>query len=183
MNSVVLRRGSWMAISWVVILGLGIGMLAAVYKVTSVNGFRTGWQGIPIYLALAGITGRVANCKMILCEDMLTVVNPMRSHSLPKAAIRDVSVGDDGTLEVHLDKDRTVSVFAFGGSLIDHFKGSSAEAQRRISAWLGSASAENESNALAPQVRWTRCPAADASLVLCVALSVAGAIWMAFTGN
>ncbi|MFF0425914.1 PH domain-containing protein [Streptomyces sp. NPDC004520] len=172
-----------MVISWIVVLGLGIGMLAAVYKVTSVNGFRMGWQGMPVFLALAGIIGKVANCKVILGEDALTVVNPLRTHHLPKAAIRDVSVGDDGTLEVHLGGDRTVSAFAFGGSIVDRFKGSSEKARRRIDAWLLSPRTEIESQAADAQICWTRCPSADASLVLCLALSVVGGIWTAFTGN
>lgn len=104
MRQDVLRRRSWPILCGIVIVGLGVGMLAAVCKVTSVNGFRTGWQGMPIYLALAGICGRIANCKVILLEDALVVVNPLRSHILPNVAIRDVSVSDDGTLEVHLKK-------------------------------------------------------------------------------
>ncbi|MFE7333142.1 hypothetical protein ACFU8W_51935 [Streptomyces sp. NPDC057565] len=183
MNAIVLRRVSWMVICWVTVLAMGIGMLAAVYKVTSVNGFRVGWQGIPVYLALAGIIGRIVNCKVILRDGVLTVVNPLRTHTLPAVAIRDVLVGDDGTLEVHLDKDRVVSVFAFGGSLVDHFKGSSKKTERKISRWLDSARLESESRAGTPQIRWTRCLSADASLILCVALSASGAIWMAFTGN
>ncbi|WP_331762551.1 PH domain-containing protein (plasmid) [Streptomyces sp. NBC_01527] len=158
-------------------------MLAAVCKVTSVNGFRTGWQGIPIYLALVSICGRIANCKVILREDALMVVNPLRSHFLPKNAIRDVSVSDDGTLEVHLEEGRAVSVFAFGGSLADHFRGSSGEAERKISKWLHYARAVSESEAAAPQVRWTRCRSADVSLILGVAISGAGAIWMALSGG
>ncbi|MFF5280520.1 PH domain-containing protein [Streptomyces sp. NPDC013171] len=172
-----------MVISWVVILGLGIGMLAAVYEVTSVNGFRTGWQGIPVFLVLAGIAGRVANSKVILGEDVLTVVNPLRTHHLPKAAICDASVGDDGTLEVRLDGDRTVSVFAFGGSLVDRFAGSSEKAQRKIDTWLLVTSTGDQLHAADPQICWTRCPSADGALALSLALFVAGAIWMAFTGH
>lgn len=51
MHSLVLRRSSWLIFFWIVIVGLGIGTLAAVLKVTSVNGFRMGWQGIPLCLA------------------------------------------------------------------------------------------------------------------------------------
>ncbi|MCX4674044.1 hypothetical protein OG413_01700 [Streptomyces sp. NBC_01433] len=183
MNEVVLRRVSWMVICWIIILGTGITMLAAVHKVTSVNGFRTGWQGIPVFMLLAGFIGRIVNCKVILRGGLLTVVNPLRSHILPVSAIHDVAVSDDGTLEVELDRDRVVSVYAFGGSLIDHFKGSSKETARTISAWLGSARVGSESKADTPQIRWTRCPSADASLALGVVLAAVGAIWMAFTGS
>ncbi|WP_432058664.1 hypothetical protein [Streptomyces sp. bgisy022] len=153
-------------------------------KVTSVNGFRTGWQGIPIYLVLAGVCGRIANCKVVLREDALVVVNPLRTHVVPIVMIRSVSVGDDGTLEVWLDEERAIAVFAFGGSLVDRFKGTSSEAERKISEWLRSAGTASETKGTAaPQVRWTRCRSADTSLVLCAAALGVGAIWMALSGG
>ncbi|WP_405190382.1 hypothetical protein OG473_17050 [Streptomyces anulatus] len=183
MNPIVLRRRSWIMISLVVIIGLGIGMLAAVLKVSSVSGFRSGWQGIPVFLALVVPIGRVANCKVVLRRDVLVVVNPLRTHILPAATVHDVSVGDDGTLEVRFDQYRVVSVFAFGGSLVDHFKGSSAEAGRKVSTWLGTARTESGRGDVAPQVRWTRCLLADAALGLGVVVTAAGLMWMAFTGS
>ncbi|WNF28692.1 hypothetical protein RI138_18685 [Streptomyces sp. C11-1] len=183
MKSIVLRRSSWVMISWAVIIGLGIGMLVAALRVTSVNGFRTGWQGIPAFLALVVVVGRVANCKIVLRRDVLVVVNLLRTYTLPAAAIREVSVGGDGTLEVHLDKHRVVSAFAFGGSLIDHFKGSSSEAARKVNAWLDTALTQSERDDFTPQVRWTRCLLADAALGLCVALTGVGMVWMAITGR
>ncbi|MEU9858921.1 PH domain-containing protein [Streptomyces sp. NPDC047974] len=159
-------------------------MLAAVYKVSSMNGFRVGWQGIPIYLALSGIAGRIASCKVILSDDTLTVVNPLRTHHVPKAAIREVSVGDEGTLEIHINTDRPIASFAFGGSLVDRFKGSSDKAQRNIHAWLLSDRMTSTAPTTAgPKIHWTRCPSADACLVLCLVLSVVGAIWVSFTSG
>lgn len=68
-------------------------------------------------------------------------------------------------------------------SLVDHFKGSSDKAERKINNWLHSTRAVHEQNAAAPQVRWTRCRSADASLVLCAAVSGAGAVWMVLSGS
>jgi hypothetical protein len=157
-------------------------MLVAVYKVTSVNGFRTGWQGIPIYLALASILGRIANCKVVVHEDALLVVNPLRTHIVPKALIHEASVADDGTLEVRLGEDRTISVFSFGGSLVDRFRNTSGAAQRQINSWLRSGRAVGEDKP-GLCVRWTRCAPADLSLVLCGVTAGAGAVWMALSGT
>ncbi|MFJ6566744.1 PH domain-containing protein [Streptomyces sp. NPDC091292] len=180
----VLRRRSWLVFPWIAIVGLGVGMLLAVFKVSSVNGFRTGWQGIPVYLALAGISGRVANCKVDLREDVILVVNLVRTHVLPRTAIRGVSVGDDGTLEVHLDHEREIAVFAFGGSVIDRFRGTSSEAEWKIRTWLNSDVSVRESeDAGGPHVRWTRCTSADLALLLCAVISGMGAIWMALSGS
>ncbi|WP_405526883.1 hypothetical protein OG426_30770 [Streptomyces canus] len=176
--SVVVRRRSWPIFFGIVIVGMGIGMSVAVLT----GDFRTGWQGIPIFLALAGVAGRVANCKVSLRDDMLIVVNPLRSHILPATMIRGVSVSDDETLEVHLDKEQSVSVFAFGGSFIDHFIESSREAERKINGWLDAPHTTDEAQTT-PQVRWTRCTYCDISLVLCAVISGAGAIWMALSGS
>ncbi|MFE4855948.1 hypothetical protein [Streptomyces sp. NPDC056670] len=164
------------------ILGLGIGMFAAICEVTAVSGFRTGWQGIPVYLAIAGFLGRIANCKAILRENVLVVVNPLRTHVLPRALIRGASLGEDGTLRVDLEVDRSISVFAFGGSFVDRFRNTSGEATRKIGGWLQSGSGAGGTDS-ASQVRWTRCRPADLSLVLCAVTAGAGATWMLLTGG
>ncbi|MEV5986905.1 hypothetical protein AB0L85_18080 [Streptomyces sp. NPDC052051] len=181
-NRAVLRRRSWPVFFGILILGMSVGMSLAVYKVTSVNGFRSGWQGIPIYLALAGVAGRVANCKVVLCDDVLLVVNPLRTHIVPKMLIHGASVADDGTLEVDLDEGRNISAFAFGGSLIDRFKDTSGEARQKISSWLHSDS-EESGTGITHQSQWTRCAPADLCLILCAVTAGAGAIWMALSGS
>ncbi|MEU7022940.1 hypothetical protein ABZ990_20095 [Streptomyces sp. NPDC046203] len=172
---VVLRRVSWMVISWVTVVGLGIGMIAAVYNVTSVHGFRTGWQGIPVFFLLAGITGRVANCKVILEEDVLTVVGPLRTHRIPATAIRDVVHETGGSLEIDLGQEETLPVFAFGGSLVDYYVGSSRDAHYTVKAWWRSARAKSESPAEGVRAGWTWCRPADLSLAVAVIGGLIGA--------
>ncbi|MBZ3910782.1 PH domain-containing protein [Streptomyces acidiscabies] len=125
---------------------------------TSVNGFRTGWQGIPAFLVTAAIVGRISNSKVVLSGDVLTVVNPLRSHVIPRSAIRRVEVDTGGTLVVRI-----------GG-----------EAALRINGWLR---AGGGADAGGPRVQWTRCLSADVSLALCVLTVGVGAVWMAFSGS
>lgn len=169
--------------SWVAILGVGMGMIVAVGNVTTVNGFRSGWQGFPIFLVFAGYIGRIAHCKLVLHEDTLLVVNPIRTYVVPKNAIHAASVADDGTLEIQLDVDRAIAVYAFGGSLIDHFKGTSRKAARTISVWLQSSGRDSWGEGAAPQTRWTRCASADGCLILSAVTAGVGAIWMALSGS
>ncbi|MEV8346461.1 hypothetical protein [Streptomyces niveus] len=137
-----------------------------------------------MFLALAGVIGKVAQCKVILRGDILVVVNPLRTYSVPALAIQDVMVGDDGTLKVRLHAGRTISVFAFGGSLIDHFSKTSDRAEREVSSWLNLHSNESVSGADSIlRINWTRSMGADLSLALCVVVSGAGAIWMAFSSG
>ncbi|MEW2458598.1 PH domain-containing protein [Streptomyces albus] len=157
-------------------------MIAAVWKVTSVNGFRVGWQGIPIYLAGVGVIVRVANCKVELRDATLLVVNPLRTHVIPRSAIQDVSVNDGGTLGVWIEDENEIQCYAFGGSLIDHFRGTSDKAERRIKEWFSSGCADSRIEAI-PQVFWTRCPPADLSIALCIAITGVGVTWMAITGR
>ncbi|MDJ1137453.1 hypothetical protein [Streptomyces iconiensis] len=182
MREIVLRRISWQVLFGVISLGIGIGMVVAIWRVTSVNGFRMGWQGIPVYLALVGFIGRIANCKIVLRDEVLVVVNPLQIHVIPKSAIRDIFVDDGGTLGVGIGEEQEISVFAFAGSLIDHFRGTSDKAERRINRWLSSGGVASETEAT-PQVTWTRCLPADLSLAFCVAITGIGLIGMAITSG
>ncbi|WP_188271185.1 MULTISPECIES: PH domain-containing protein [unclassified Streptomyces] len=158
-------------------------MIAAIQNVTDANGFRMGWQGIPVYLSAAGVIGRVAHCKVVLDDTALTVVNFFRTHRVPREAIREVAVADGGTLEIRLGEDRVVPVFAFGGSVIDHFRGTSERALQEIDAWRRSTPSEGTILPADPQVRWTRCRSADLCLASAVVLAVSGGIWMALTSG
>lgn len=178
----VLRRRSWRVLCATASTALGIGMLAAVWKVTSVNGFRMGWQGIPVYLALAALLGRIATCKVVLYEATLVLINPLRTHTIPRSALNRADVDDHGTLHLHLHRDdKPLPAFAFGGSLVDRFKGTSEEAAHAITAWLN---APHSSTAdLHTRTNWTRSPYADAALALCAVTSTAGLLWMALSGR
>ncbi|MFE9384659.1 hypothetical protein ACFYMO_15740 [Streptomyces sp. NPDC007025] len=177
---VVLRRTSWPVLFGAVLLGSGISVVVVVCKLASTDGFRTIWQAIPIYLFFAGVIGRIANCKIVLRGDALLVINPLRTHILPKRAIHGVSTADDGTLMVHLGEGRNFSAYAFGGSLIDHFRRTSSKAERKISEWLRSSPAVSVDKAT-QRVCWTRCALADLSFALCTVTSGVSAIWMALS--
>ncbi|QID39439.1 PH domain-containing protein [Streptomyces albus] len=181
-ESIVLRRRMWPVFVGIVVPGLGIAMIAAVWNVTAVNGFRTGWQGIPVYLAGVGVIVRVACCRVELRETTLLVVNPLRTHTIPKSAIRDVSVNEGGTLGVWIDEEQEIQCYAFGGSLIDHFLGTSDKAERTIERWRSSGGAASKSEAT-PRVSWTLCPPADVAILLCIVITVTGIIWMAIAGT
>lgn len=177
MGSTVMRRRTIFAFCWIAIFGLGAGVVVAVGRVSSMHGFRAGWQGIPVYMALVAILARIANPKIVLGSHALWVVNPLRTYFIPREAIEDVSVDEGGTLEIHLAKGENVSVFAYSGSLVDHFFGTSDEASRRVKCWMDS---KHRSGCDAISVRrcWTRCNPADIAAVLCIAISAIGGAWM-----
>ncbi|NJQ01558.1 hypothetical protein HCK00_13745 [Streptomyces sp. PLAI1-29] len=181
-RSVVLRRRSWSIIFGTAAVGLGTGMFAAVLKVSSMSGFRTGWQGIPAYLLIAGLIGRIVNCKVVMRDGVLTVVNPLRTHTVAKAVIESAAAGDDGGLEVALSGGRSVAVFAYGGSFIDHFRGTSGAAAATINRWLRTGP-EPDGASVDVAVSWTRCRPADLSVLGGVLTAGGGALWMALTGG
>lgn len=178
-------------LAWVLLVGLGIVLPFAVSSVTMAHGFRQGWQGIPVYLGLAGALGRGASIKVILHEETLTVVNYFRTYNIPANAIRDVEVDNNGNLRIYLHKElrlRTlgrmsnVYVTAFAGSLMDHFRGTSDKTKQTIREWLSFARTPGGEHA-AVQVSWTWCRYADAALILCAITIGAGALWMALTAH
>lgn len=177
-GSTVLRRRSWPIFFGIVIVGSGIGMGIAVCT----GDFRTGWQGIPIYFAIAGILGRLANCKIVLRHETLFMINPLRTHVVPKAAICAISVSDDETLKLETHDGREIPSFAFGGSLVDRFRGTSKEAERNIELWRRSDRSPTSTESV-PEVQWTWCKWADLCILLCISTSAVGALWMMVTAS
>ncbi|MEV7797259.1 hypothetical protein AB0O68_35795 [Streptomyces sp. NPDC087512] len=178
---VVLRRRSWLIFCGMTIIGLGVGMSAAVLKVTSLQGFRAGWQGIPVYLGIVAALGWIANCKVILRDEALVVINPLRTIIIPKGGIDDVALGDDGALEFHVDGARKVTAFAFGGSLVGHIAGTNSKAREDIRSWLNSSQTIKDVSGDV-QVLWTRCAWAEVSLLLCIVTTGVGGISMTLSG-
>ncbi|WP_329050970.1 hypothetical protein OG873_16255 [Streptomyces violaceus] len=137
-TNVVLRRPGMLILAWVLLVGLGIVLPFAGFSVTMTHEFRQGWQGVPVYLGLAGALGRGANIKVILREETLTVVNYLRTYNIPANAIRDVEVDNNGNLRIYLNKElrlrilgriSNVYVTAFAGPLMDHFRGTSGKSK------------------------------------------------------
>lgn len=177
---IVLRRKSWLIVSWAVIVGLGFMALFAVRAVSAEQGFRVGWQGVPVYLLIASAVGRVSSARVMLGHDM-RIINPFRTYYIPAPMIQDVLLADDGTLQVAIKgEERKVSVSAFGGSLIDHAIGTSDMARKRIKEWLESN--EREASVGSYVKRWTRCLIPDVLLALCVASVIFGVVFTFFSG-
>ncbi|MGE9697751.1 hypothetical protein [Streptomyces sp. NRRL F-5630] len=142
---------------------------------------RTGWQGIPVYLLFVGFVGRIASSKIELRRGEIVVVNPLRTHSIPAAAVRAVEVNDDGTLEVHYGKEEKVAAFAYGGSAIDLLKRTSDGAAREIREWIRANCEDGDRYSVS--VRWTRCRFPDMAVIASVVTVVVGALVMVLTSS
>ncbi|NEA16768.1 hypothetical protein [Streptomyces halstedii] len=170
-----LRRKSWRYASWVMFPSLGAGMVLAVINVSSKHGFGEGWKGIPVLLVFYGVIGRIISSEVRLSHDSLTVVNPLRTYTLPRSSPLRALKDDSGTLQVTSEESGTIDAFAFGGSIIDSFVGTVAKVEREIAAWVTAAVPE-KSVSVTYEKRWTRCRWPDLSLLLTLLVTTVGLV-------
>jgi hypothetical protein len=165
------------------VVGLAVGTVAAVCAVTAAHGFRQGWQGIPAFFLTSGVIGRIANCKVELRPDEISVVNPLRTYSLPMSSVRGACVDEGGTLVVQFGAESEAGAYAFGGSLVDRLMRTSDSAAVEIRGWVRAHAAADGAGSATPEVRWTRARFADLSLGVCVVGAGVGAVLTLLTGG
>jgi hypothetical protein len=143
------------------------------------HGFRQGWQGIPVYLAVCALLGRIASSKVCLFEDHLVITNPLRTYTVPRELVHLAVANAGGTLVVSTTEHQAIAVFGFGGSIVDHFIGTTHEAETRIGQWIQATNRRTRKRGSgSSQIKksWTRCPWPDAAACLALACLAAGAI-------
>ncbi|MBV7670665.1 hypothetical protein STHAL_14460 [Streptomyces halstedii] len=168
-----LRRKSWRYASWIMFSSLGAGMVLAVIKVSSKHGFGEGWKGIPVLLVFYGFVGRIVSSEVRLSHDSLTVVNPLRTYTLPRSSRLRALKDSSGSLQVTSEESGTIDAFAFGGSIIDGFVGTVAKVEREIASWVN-AEVPTKSLSVKYEKKWTRCRWSDLSLLLALLVTAVG---------
>ncbi|WP_162600166.1 hypothetical protein [Streptomyces sp. CS131] len=88
--------------------------------------------GVAACLGTIVLTRRIGTARIILGKSELKVVNPVFTYWVPYRLVMDVDTSTDGTLTVHTTEGEEIHSTAFGGSLLDHFIGSSDRAVARI---------------------------------------------------
>ncbi|WP_410537920.1 hypothetical protein [Streptomyces sp. KL2] len=75
---------------------------------------------------------RIAESRIVLGRETLTVVNPLRTYEVSYTAVSRVGSDGGGTLTVETVDGEVVQSTGFGGSLVDHFVGTTGRAVERI---------------------------------------------------
>ncbi|MBM7056029.1 hypothetical protein [Streptomyces durocortorensis] len=88
--------------------------------------------GVAACLGTIVLTRRIGTARIILGKSELKVVNPVFTYRVPYRLVMDVDTSTGGTLTVHTTEGEEIHSTAFGGSLLDHFFGTSDRAVARI---------------------------------------------------
>lgn len=130
-NAIVLRRSSFVVLSWT--LSAAMAFLAALAAEDVASGAARGpLTGIAACLGTIVLVRRIGTSRIVLGESEPKVVNPVSTYRIPYRLVTEVDTSQDGTLTIHTSEGGEIYSVAFGGSLLDHFVGSSDRAVARI---------------------------------------------------
>ncbi|MFE6699883.1 hypothetical protein [Streptomyces sp. NPDC057718] len=130
-ESVVLRRTSFVVLSWSA-MALMSFIAAAAASMVSADDARGPLSGVAACLGTMVLVRRILASRIVLGDSELKVVNPVFTYQIPYRLVVEVDTSKDGTLTVHTSEGEEIYSTAFGGSLLDHFVGSSDRAVARI---------------------------------------------------
>ncbi|MFE3389655.1 hypothetical protein [Streptomyces anulatus] len=130
-KKIVLRRISFVALSWTIMTVMAF--IAAAAASSAFPDLSPGpLAGVAAALGTIVLTRRIGASRIMLGKSELIVVNPVFTYRIPYRLITEVDTSQDGTLTIHTAEGGEIYSIAFGGSLLDHFIGSSDRAAARI---------------------------------------------------
>ncbi|MFE7566777.1 hypothetical protein ACFU76_07395 [Streptomyces sp. NPDC057539] len=127
----VLRRRSFRIISWIFTLFFGTAAVGLTISLAYDLSSET-LTGAAVSLGILTVVHHICGSRILLNQSSLTIVNPFFTHIVPYKLIADVTPGGDGTLTIVTRQGDEIRCTAFGGSIIDHFVGSTERAAERI---------------------------------------------------
>ncbi|WP_162602630.1 hypothetical protein [Streptomyces spongiicola] len=126
-----LRRRSFVALSWIMTIPFGMVSFGAAVSMSDgvdVDAFAV----MAACLGVIAVARRILGSRITLGESELAIVNPVVTYTVPYGMIAAVSGGTGGTLTILTRQADEIHSTGFGGSLIDHFVGSTDRAVEQI---------------------------------------------------
>ncbi|MFB8140518.1 hypothetical protein [Streptomyces parvus] len=130
-KSIVLRRKSFSVLSWAILVAMVFFAILAAEEIPS-GAAHGPLTGIAACLGTIVLVRRIMGSRIVLGKSELEIVNPVFTYRIPYRLVAEVDTSQDGTLTIHTSEGGEISSVAFGGSLLDHFVGSSDRAAARI---------------------------------------------------
>ncbi|MFE7048081.1 hypothetical protein ACFVAM_06915 [Streptomyces californicus] len=130
-KSLVLRRKSFSVLSWTILAAMVFFAALAAEDVSS-GAAHGPLTGIAACLGTIVLTRRITASRIVLEASELRVVNPIFTYRIPYHQVMEVDTSQNGTLTVYTFDGSEVYSTAFGGSLLDHFIGTSDRAVAQI---------------------------------------------------
>lgn len=130
-NTIVLRRISFVVLCWTMMAAMAFTAAAAASVVTSGNASGP-LSGVVAALGTIALIRRIGASRVILGKSELKMVNPLFTYRIPYHHVMEADTSGGGTLTVRTFDNEEFYSAGFGGSLLDHFIGSSGRAAERI---------------------------------------------------
>lgn len=159
----------------------GVILLWAMYVVVLLaalarEDYGTAWFFASALCVNSALLRRIGSCRLVLHTGFLLVENAISTHRVPYKDIRDVELTSSGGIRIATFQGDEVRPFAFGGSLVDAFFGTSeravAEIRKRVP---GRAQAPRGEQAESGR-RLRHCRSADLFLILAAVTAAAGLV-------
>lgn len=126
-----LRRTSFKILSGLFTFGFGVVATGLVISLS--NGLEGGpLIGVAACLGTIALARRVMGSRIVLENSSIIIINPLVTYTVPYREIARVGGGGSGGLTIITRQGDEIYSTGFGGSLIDHFVGSTERAVERI---------------------------------------------------
>ncbi|MCX4674041.1 hypothetical protein OG413_01680 [Streptomyces sp. NBC_01433] len=170
-----LRRLSFRILSVVVTaIFLAVSAGAAISLQTGINYDAFGVMAL--CLGVVGMSRRILGSRVVLDRSTLTVINPVFTYIIPRSLVGGVNVASNGTLSIITRSGREIEATGFGGSLVDHFVGSTEKAVSEINVHLNSRPRAGSDSSAGESRHLSRAWVADACTVSALACGLVAVV-------
>ncbi|MEY2232984.1 hypothetical protein [Streptomyces virginiae] len=132
----MLRRKSFVFLSLLFTVLLGGFILDAWVSMAGGGPDADALTVMAVMLGGIAFIRRITGSRIVLSEKVLTVVNPVFTHDIPYRYVASVAADNGGNLIITTLQAVEIGAFGFGGSLVDHFVGSTDRTVSQIKAGL-----------------------------------------------
>lgn len=164
-----MRRWTFRILSWSFTLIFGLG--AAGFLISVAYRVQSGALAVAAAcLGTVALTRRVCGSRIILSQSALIVVNPIVTYRVPYSSLIEAPKSRNGTLVVTAREIGEINSRGFGGSLVDHFVGTTDRAVEQIKDRL---KVRPKPDGTVTEKRFTRSWVADMCIIGAVVCAIA----------
>ncbi|MFK0050486.1 hypothetical protein ACIQU4_41590 [Streptomyces sp. NPDC090741] len=158
----------------VAVLGMGISMLPGGETPGGLDPSLL--TGMAIFLGMIAFVRRIAESRVILGRQRVTVVNPLFTYDIPCRHVAKVAADQNGNPVITTLQAVEIQPLGFAGSILDHFVGSSDKAVAVIKAIMaGHRTGDDALPVRRPTRAWVTDGCVLMALVCCLLIPIASA--------
>lgn len=131
-DKVILRRRSWLAVTWGGIALVSLLGVAAWQSVMAKGNVQDAWIVLTVGLGSSAVMRRIGSCRLVLLPDHIRVENLIGAHDVPYSHIAYIDQEGSGGLRIETSEGSEINCFAFSRSMVDVLFKTSSKAERMI---------------------------------------------------